>query len=242
MPFIGAAINAASQGFQNRKQRKHEKSMYQQEYKDTIAFWNMQNEYNTPANQMSRLEDAGINKLMPFVGGSSPQNTASSPDVPKQSISTLPAPNVGNSLDNLYDLKLKKAGINKIDEETKGLKVNRQRAIIQYLNEAKYSAQNAGNESDVKYYDRRIKEYEYQVQLDREENLSNTPYQSEGRYQAERLINQVKTEKDARQLIIQQTQNQQLQNKRLKELEKLMKTMPEGSEALQSVLYIILGK
>ena len=35
-----------------------------------VKFWNMQNEYNTPANQMKRLQDAGLNPNLIYGSGS----------------------------------------------------------------------------------------------------------------------------------------------------------------------------
>lgn len=53
--------NAVAQGNLNRKNRKFAKEMYETQKADNLAFWNMQNEYNLPANQMQRFKDAGLN-------------------------------------------------------------------------------------------------------------------------------------------------------------------------------------
>lgn len=90
-------------------------------YDRQIEFWNMQNAYNTPAAQMRRLQEAGLNPAM--LNGVSAQNTAgnlssvphaqigmpsaSAPDSPLQGIATL---------SNLAYM-LKQSGL--IDAETK---------------------------------------------------------------------------------------------------------------------------
>ena len=42
---------------------------------NNIRFWKMQNEYNTPANQMKRLQDAGLNPNLIY-GSVVPQTLA----------------------------------------------------------------------------------------------------------------------------------------------------------------------
>lgn len=72
MPLPLAAIAAGTQiagnvagpilqGVQNRKNRKFAKEMYQMQRNDALADWHMQNEYNSPAAQMKRYTDAGLN-------------------------------------------------------------------------------------------------------------------------------------------------------------------------------------
>lgn len=43
-----------------------------------MRFWNMQNEYNTPANQMKRLQDAGLNPNLIYGSGSANTGIAGS--------------------------------------------------------------------------------------------------------------------------------------------------------------------
>lgn len=59
--IVGGVIDAAVTGAQNRKSRQFAREMYSQQRLDNVAFWNLQNEYNTPLNQMARLKAAGLN-------------------------------------------------------------------------------------------------------------------------------------------------------------------------------------
>ena len=59
--LLGQGMNAISQGASNRKQRKWNEKMYGIQRADSLADWNMQNEYNSPAAQMARFRDAGLN-------------------------------------------------------------------------------------------------------------------------------------------------------------------------------------
>lgn len=47
-----------------RLQRREDLYWYNKSKKDNIAFWNMQNEYNTPAAQAQRYLDAGMNPYL----------------------------------------------------------------------------------------------------------------------------------------------------------------------------------
>lgn len=74
--IIAAGISAAGQGgnaimqsVQNKKSRRWNELMYQQQRKDALADWNMQNQYNSPAQQMERLKAAGLNPNLVYGNG-----------------------------------------------------------------------------------------------------------------------------------------------------------------------------
>lgn len=87
MPFgaIGSAIgsifsaNIANQGVRDSNQ---------QNYKNQVKLWKMQNEYNKPENQMKRLQEAGLNPNLVYGAGAT--TTAGpvgyTPNTPEQSI------------------------------------------------------------------------------------------------------------------------------------------------------------
>lgn len=78
---LGNIFNVGSQRRENRKQRDFTREMYQTQKQDNIDFWRMQNEYNTPAAQMERYMDAGLNPHLAYTQAntaapiSSPQPT-----------------------------------------------------------------------------------------------------------------------------------------------------------------------
>lgn len=114
---LGSGINAASTSINNRKQRQWAERMYDRQYTDNVDFWNMQNEYNSPQQQMQRLQEAGLNPNMVYgqssggaAGQASPINT---PDV--QSFQSR-SPEWGNAITegasaimSIYDLDIKQA-------------------------------------------------------------------------------------------------------------------------------------
>lgn len=67
--LLGQGINAFAQGNMNKKTRKWNEKMYAQQRADSLADWNMQNEYNSPAAQMQRLKMAGLNPALVYKNG-----------------------------------------------------------------------------------------------------------------------------------------------------------------------------
>lgn len=77
IPIVGGLYNAISQGIQNKKARDFTKEMYDKQRADSLSDWNMQNAYNSPAAQMQRLKDAGLNPNLVY--GSGADATSSQP-------------------------------------------------------------------------------------------------------------------------------------------------------------------
>lgn len=80
VPIVGSFYNAISQGVQNKKNRKWQEKMYGVQRRDSLADWNMQNEYNSPANQMKLYKEAGLNPNLIYGSG-----TVAQADQPRQS-------------------------------------------------------------------------------------------------------------------------------------------------------------
>ena len=59
--LAGQGINALVQGEMNKKARKWAEHMYKWQRYDALQDWHMQNEYNSPEQQMARLRAAGLN-------------------------------------------------------------------------------------------------------------------------------------------------------------------------------------
>lgn len=76
---IGAATagaNIYAQGKTNRKTRQWNEMMYGRQRADALQDWEMQNAYNSPAAQMQRLREAGLNPNLVYESGAT--HTASS--------------------------------------------------------------------------------------------------------------------------------------------------------------------
>lgn len=59
------------------KNRRWQEQMYEQQYRDNVNLWKMQQDYNTPENQVARLKQAGINPYLAL--GNISTGSASSP-------------------------------------------------------------------------------------------------------------------------------------------------------------------
>lgn len=78
---LGNAFNIASQGNMNKKNRQWNEKMYAQQKSDSREFWEMQNTYNSPEQQMQRLSKAGLNPQLAY-GNGVVANNSSAPDTP----------------------------------------------------------------------------------------------------------------------------------------------------------------
>lgn len=70
-PVVGGAINAQSTNQQNFESRIWAQQMYEKQRADAIEFWNMNNDYNSPVNQMRRFQEAGLNPNLIYGQGNS---------------------------------------------------------------------------------------------------------------------------------------------------------------------------
>lgn len=110
----GTGISAFSTGNMNRKSRQFSQEMYQRQFNDNVAFWNMQNEYNSPQAQMLRFQDAGLNpNLIYGQGNSGPAGAVQTPDVVRPEFNPIDASRLGGDalgiISAIYDLDIKKA-------------------------------------------------------------------------------------------------------------------------------------
>lgn len=58
---IDSASNYLAQSNINKQTREYNDRLYARQRADALADWNMQNSYNSPAAQMQRFRDAGLN-------------------------------------------------------------------------------------------------------------------------------------------------------------------------------------
>lgn len=68
-----------AQGKSNKATRKWNEKMYGIQRADSLADWNMQNEYNSPTNQMARLRAAGLNPHLVYGNGAVAGGTSATP-------------------------------------------------------------------------------------------------------------------------------------------------------------------
>lgn len=134
--LLGGAINAWSTGRQNRKSRDFSREMYGRQYADNVAFWNMQNEYNSPQAQMQRLKAAGLNPHLVYGGSSGgTAGTASPIKTPDVQNAQFKTPEWGNAISSagtgflnaMYDYDIKQAQLDNLRTDNT---VKKQEALL----------------------------------------------------------------------------------------------------------------
>lgn len=119
IPLIGAGaslggsiFNTLSQSKANRQQLAWNKEQFEKSRQYALADWEMQNQYNSPAEQMKRLKAAGLNPNLVYGNGAtttagpvkSTESQAYRPTAPQVETS-----GITNSLLSMYDIQLKQA-------------------------------------------------------------------------------------------------------------------------------------
>lgn len=113
--LLGGAMNYA--GMRGANKANVEQSQAQREF--DLMMWKKNNRYNSPVNQMARLQEAGLNPNLMYGGGSA--STGLSSSYPKASV-----PHMENTLGSLgdglssatsayFDIMLKQAQINAVN-------------------------------------------------------------------------------------------------------------------------------
>lgn len=127
LPFVGAAaegqqntMNAIMSVVKYRADAKMAQKQYERQRKDALSDWNMQNAYNSPAAQMQRLKEAGLNPNLVYGNGA----TATASSQPRSSdyaetkfnapIQSGAGSAVNNSISNYYDAQVKQATIDNL--------------------------------------------------------------------------------------------------------------------------------
>lgn len=119
--------NFMSELFFNNRRKKEAELAYQRQ----VDFWNMQNEYNSPASQMARYKAAGLNPNLIY-GQGNPGNATSTPNYNPPSFN---APKLG-SIDFLgiaqmvQQMHQSKAQIDLIEQQRQNLRVEEENKRI----------------------------------------------------------------------------------------------------------------
>jgi hypothetical protein len=115
--------NAAATAKMNKKTREWNEKMYGIQRQDALQDWMRQNEYNSPAAQMARLKQAGLNPHLIYGGG--PGNVSQAvrgtdakswnPQVPQVNLDSA----INSAFFKQYDLRLKDAQKDQVAENIK---------------------------------------------------------------------------------------------------------------------------
>lgn len=116
------AINAYATERANKKNRKFAEDMYKKQQADNERMWNMTNTYNSPQEQMKRLQEAGLNPNLIYGSGSQTGGTASPTTAPQSSFKAS-APSfdlggaTGTAFDRYFNTQLKTAQLDNLKKQ-----------------------------------------------------------------------------------------------------------------------------
>lgn len=125
--IIASGINAAGQvssasiaAGQNNKARKFAREMYDIQRKDALADWQMQNEYNSPGQQMARLTAAGLNANLVYGNGTVANNSSAprSSDFKQPDINPIRF-DTGSIVNQYYDVKMRQAQTDNLEAQNR---------------------------------------------------------------------------------------------------------------------------
>lgn len=174
LPFVGPALSlgesiAAPTNREQQDMRQHQMNMhmYEKQKADAIQFWNMNNEYNSPAEQVKRLKEAGLNEALMYGGNGGGGGNASTPNLPTMEPMnyTKPTQSLGDLAGQYYNIKQQKlqtdllsksltekdAAIAILAEQLNGIKLDNQQKGFNFFRDKEYfphqlSALQIGNE------------------------------------------------------------------------------------------------
>lgn len=136
------------------KNRQFQEAMMDKSYNQSVDFWNMQNEYNSPANQVARMKEAGIN---PALSGaitpgmaSGGTNTSASGSQASSSPVTMAASGITDSIlqmvNNKKQMSVVEAQANKLNSDATLDKIDAQTRLTENLERIDNLRAGAGKE------------------------------------------------------------------------------------------------
>lgn len=125
--ILSAGSSLINSGLSRRNSRRNvdrtiagNLELSQYEFSQNLAQWERQNAYNTPAAQMQRYKDAGLNPNLIY-GQGTPGNAASSPqyDKPTVDYTGITPIQIPNIISEFQNVGLKDAQIKNVEQQTK---------------------------------------------------------------------------------------------------------------------------
>lgn len=154
LPLVGTGIEAAATAAENRKSRAFSREMYQTQKTDALAFWDQQNKYNSPASQMQRLREAGLNPNLVY-GGSGPSGQAGPIPTPDVQSAQFRVPDISsgfaqaaNNLSEFQNLEIRQAQLDNLQSQGSVLK---QEALLKAAQLGKTTAETARTQFDLDF-------------------------------------------------------------------------------------------
>jgi len=174
------ALQGATQAFNDWQVNRQNKELAQYSFKKNLQMWRMNNDYNSPVNQMARLKSAGLNPNLVYGNGAVANTSSKTPEYHAPDVqSTI---NPGNPLEHLeryQNTRLQQLQEANLAAQNKLIKNN---AV-----KAKLEAVNTGIRSGILRHDERIRGIVSSAQ----QELTDTQVQ----FQRQQLTNAEKQQK-----------------------------------------------
>lgn len=133
--LIQPAVDIFRQSWQNRvnsaqanKQRDFQREMANYAYTKDLEMWNKSNQYNTPAAQMQRLKDAGLNPNLAYGQATTGTTATQMPkyqkyDTPVAQL-TVPKFDAASTIQKFQDITLRQAQIDNVKAQNDVIKAD----------------------------------------------------------------------------------------------------------------------
>jgi hypothetical protein len=139
--WIPAAISGAAGLIGSLLGNKQRSKEYEKQKRDSIEFWNLQNEYNHPKNQVKRIKEAGLSPALLYgqsAGGVSGQaGNIDTPDLQSTAYRN-PFESIPSSIADYADIRIKQAQSDLLSAQVEKLDIDtaheRAKTIGQRLN------------------------------------------------------------------------------------------------------------
>lgn len=131
--FLGSIVDGIFNSIQAKKQREYNSEQSELAYQRDVDFWNMQNAYNSPKEQMARFQEAGLNPHLIY-GQGTPGNaqTMVKKEVPDMPVAKW-SPKLPDIIGTFFDLRQKKGITDGIQAQNKILEREADIKFIEYL-------------------------------------------------------------------------------------------------------------
>ena len=117
---IGTALSPVTDIIGTASHNHENEKLQQQQYNNELDMWNKQNAYNTPAAQMQRYRDAGLNPNLIYSQGN-PGNASPPPTAAPAHVENVWSKTGSDSLallQNYQDWQVKKANVDNVRAQT----------------------------------------------------------------------------------------------------------------------------
>lgn len=106
---VGGFLTAMNQAHTDKLNRDYADKTYERQKADSLDFWNLQNQYNSPEQQMQRFTDAGLNPNLVYSRGDAGNaNTPQLPAFDRPAYTNSGFDAGASKLSAIYDLQMKK--------------------------------------------------------------------------------------------------------------------------------------